>query len=178
MTQSNDQLRAQLRAALRQADASGEWREIADAVAHGLRGFVELLARHHGLDAEQQRHLLRLTQVHYLRAVAALDPEVARALQGYLQTADRTMAQIMECACRLQVRHQVHAWGAALEHDEEADPRQAQDVGHVGRILNQTADTCRARLGQWRRAGLSPKGLGPAEFELLGQDLAQVPQEE
>lgn len=160
---------------LAQADASGEWAEVARSVTRGLEKFVGLVAQHRGLEPDQQGALLRWLQVRYLRAVAALDPSVEKALREFLSSRRRTLDQVLPAACALQIKLHVRTWcEEALRVPATVAAGGPKDVGHVGRILGEVADLCAARLERWDEEGVEPGGLPREQFQVLGHGFSKT----
>ena len=178
----NDEYLAKARDAIRrmeqslaQADAAGEWSEVAQSVTRGLEGFVDLLCQHRDLTPGQRARLLRWLQVQYLHAVAALDPSVAQSLKTFLRSRGRTMEQALMAAASLQIKFHVRTrCDQALRDPAQVMDGVPGDVGHVGRILEEVADLCRRRLAQWDSQGQELDALPAELFTVLGKDFSLV----
>ena len=160
-----------LEESLAQADASDQWRQMARAVKVGLEQFVDLLGQHRELQPAARSALLRWLEVRYLATVAALDPSVEQALRQFLAERRRTLEHALTAACSLQSKLHVRSWcEQALADPATAEAGGPKDLGHVGRILAEVADACRAQLSRWDDDGIHLAALPADEFRVLDQD--------
>ncbi len=160
-----------LEESLAQADASDQWRRMAHEVTAGLERFVDLLGQHRELSPAARSALLRWLQVRYLAAVAALDASVEDAMREFLAPRRRTMEHALTAACSLQTKLHVRSWcEQALADPAVAEAGSPQDLGHVGRILDELADACRAQLARWDDQGVDLEAPPAEQYQVLGHD--------
>jgi len=158
---------------LAQADAAGEWAEVARSVTRGLEQFLDILGQHRELPPRDKATLLRWLQARYLRSVTALDPSVEQSLREFLTARRRTMDHVLAAACSLQIKLHVRTWcEQALRDPDTVVAGGPTDVGHVGRLLDEVADQLRAALERWDREGVALDALPAEEFAVLGQDFS------